>query len=109
MSVLLSVQEMTSTGVAAVFHAAAAAGNHFANDGNVLVEIHNGHTGPWTVTINSIAPCNQGFDHDVVISIPAGARWRLPTLDPGRFNNAAGHVSLTYSGVTALNVSLVRR
>ena len=74
MSVLVSVQEITGMGAAPAFVAAAAAGNHFINDGRATLEFVNGHTAPITVTVNSIAPCNQGFDHDFIFSIPAGTR-----------------------------------
>jgi len=108
MSVLLAVQEITGMGGAPAFVAAAAAGNHFINDGRVTLEFVNAHTAPITVTINSIAPCNQGFDHDLVFAVPNATRWRTPPLDPGRFNNAAGHTSITYSLVTALTVGAFR-
>lgn len=108
MSVLLSVQEITGSGGVPTFVPAAAAGNHFVNDGRVMLEFVNGHTAPITITINSIAPCNQGFDHDLVFTVVNGTRWRTPPLDPGRFNNAAGHTSITYSIVTALTVGAFR-
>jgi hypothetical protein len=108
MSVLVPVQEITGLGGAPTFVSAAAAGNHFVNDGRVTLEFVNGHTAAITVTVNSIAPCNQGFDHDFIFSVPAGTRWRVPPLDPGRFNNAAGHTSVTYSLVTALTLAVIR-
>ncbi|MBT9157004.1 MAG: hypothetical protein DDT37_02009 [Firmicutes bacterium] len=108
MSVLLAVQEVAGSGAVPIFVAAAAAGNHFSNDGRVTLEFVNGHTAPITVTIDSFTPCNQGFDHDLIFSIAAGTRWRTPTLDPGRFRRADGNTYITYSLVTALTVSAIR-
>lgn len=108
MSVLVPVQEIADTGGAPLFVATAAAGNHFVNDGRVVLEFVNGHTAPITITVNSVSPCNQGFDHDFIFTVPNGTRWRTPPLDPGRFNSAVGHVSVTYSLVTALTVSAIR-
>ncbi|MBT9177465.1 MAG: hypothetical protein DDT20_01798 [Firmicutes bacterium] len=108
MSVLLAVQEITGVGAAPTFTAAAAAGNHFANDGRVVLEFVNGHTAPITVTIDSFTPCNQGFDHDLIFAVAAGARHRTPPLDPGRFRRADGNTYITYSLVTALTVGAFR-
>ncbi len=108
MSVLLAVQELTVVGGAPTFVAAAAAGNHFSNDGRITLEFVNGHTAPITVTIDSFTPCNQGFDHDLIFSIAAGARHRVPALEAGRFRRADGNTYITYSLVTALTVSAIR-
>lgn len=109
MSVLLPVQDITGTGAVPTFHSAAAAGNHFTNDGRVNIEFVNGHTAPIDITILSVAACNQGFTHNLTFTVAAGARRRMPTLDPGRFNNAAGHTSITYTLVTALTVGVFRQ
>ncbi len=108
MSVLLAVQELTGTGAIPIFVGAAAAGNHFSNDGRVVLEFLNGHTAPIMITIDSVAPCNQGFDHDLSFSVAAGARHRTPALEPGRFRRVDGNTYITYSLVTALTVSAIR-
>ncbi|MBT9156915.1 MAG: hypothetical protein DDT37_01906 [Firmicutes bacterium] len=108
MSVLLTIQELAGTGAAPTFVAAAAAGNHFANDGRVALEFVNAHTAPITITIDSFTPCSQGFDHDLVLTVAAGTRWRTPALDPGRFRRIDGHTYITYSLVTALTVGAFR-
>lgn len=107
MSVLVPVQVLTGMGGAPTFTAAAAAGNHFLNNGRVRLEFVNAHTAAITITINSITPCSQGFDHDFVITVPNGTRWKVPALEPSRFNNTTGHVTITYSLVTALTLAVV--
>ncbi|MBT9174215.1 MAG: hypothetical protein DDT21_02626 [Syntrophomonadaceae bacterium] len=108
MSVLLAVQEIAGAGAVPTFVAAAAAGNHFANDGRVTLEFVNGHTAPITVTIDSFTRCDQGFDHDLIFTVAAGARHRTPALDPGRFRRSDGNTYITYSLVTALTVGAFR-
>jgi len=108
MSVLLAVQDITGAGAVPTFASAAAAGNHFVNDGRVTLEFVNGHTASITITVDSFTPCNQGFDHDLVITVAAGARHRVPPLDPSRFRRTDGNTYITYSLVTALTVSAFR-
>ncbi len=108
MSVAITPQEVIGAGVVPVFVAAAAAGNNFVNDGRISLEFVNGHTAPITITIDSHAACNQGFDHDLVFTVAAGARHRTPTFEAGRYNRPDGRVYITYSLTTLLTVGAFR-
>lgn len=108
MSVAITPQEVVGAGVVPVFVAAALAGNNFINDGRISLEFVNGHTAPITITVDSFTPCNQGFDHDLVFTVAAGARHRTPTLDPGRYSRPDGRVYITYSLTTALVIGAFR-
>ena len=87
--------------------ACTAGGDTVLNSGYTLLHVINGHTGPWVVTINSITPCSQGFDHDAVVSVPASEERMIGLFDRGRFNDAPGKVGITYDGVTALTIAAI--
>ncbi len=108
MSVAITPQEVVGAGAVPVFVATAAAGNNFVNDGRIALEFVNGHTAPITITIDSHTPCNQGFDHDLVFTVAAGARHRTPTFEHGRYNRPDGRVYITYSLTTLLTVGAFR-
>jgi hypothetical protein len=105
---LLTPQTLSLTGLVKTMIAAAAGGDTFANDGTILFFVKNGGASAVTVTINSQTPCNQGYDHDIVLSLAAGAEVAFPKLDPGRFNDTNGNVSVTYSAVTSVTVAAVK-
>ncbi len=108
MSVAITPQEVVGAGGVPVFVATAPAGNNFINDGRITLEFVNGHTAGITVTIDSHTPCSQGFDHDLVFTVAAGARHRTPTLEVGRYNRPDGRVYITYSLTTLLTVGAFR-
>jgi hypothetical protein len=106
---LLTVQNATVNGIVKTMVAAAAGGDTFPNDGNTMLFVKNGGASSVTVTINSQTPCNYGFDHDIVVSLAAGAEINFPKLDTVRFNDSTtGLVSVTYSAVTSVTVGAVR-
>lgn len=104
---LLTVQEIVRGGTAPTYAAAAAAGNQFINTGRAFVHIRNGGTAAITTTVNSIRPCDQGFNHNEVVNIPAGADRMIGPFAPVRFNNAEQRVSITYSGVTTVTIAVL--
>jgi hypothetical protein len=61
---------------------------------------------PDVVTVDSVAPCNYGFDHDYSVSVPAGGERILGPFPIGRFgvNVAVAHSFITT--VTEAFVSL---
>ncbi|MGV8164646.1 MAG: hypothetical protein ACLKAK_07300 [Alkaliphilus sp.] len=103
---LLSVQEIVRSGIAPTYVAAAVGGNQFVNNGRVFAHVKNGGTGAITVTINSIRPCNQGFDHDETVSVSAAGEKMVGPFELGRFNNPEQLTSLTYSGVTTVTIGV---
>jgi hypothetical protein len=87
---------------------AAAGGDVFFNDGRTFLRVKNGDSGAHVVTVNSIFNCNQGHDHNIVISVPAGEeRWFGP-FSPQQFNDANDLVAVTYDGVTSVQVEALR-
>lgn len=84
--------------------AAAGGGDTFTNDGNTFLWVSNGSGGALTVTVNAQKNCDQGFDHDVAISVGAGADIMMGPFPKSIFNGASNKASITYSGVTSLTL-----
>lgn len=98
----LTVQKTNLTGLDPTFVAAAAGGDTFENDGQTLFHAKNGSAAAITVTVDSIRPCNYGFDHNAVVSVPAGGERIIGPFDRNRFGTT---VTVTYSAVTSLTVA----
>ena len=105
---VLTAQPLANAGLKPVFSAASAGGDSFANTGNEYVHIKNGSASSITVTIDSVAPCSYGFDHDLAITIPAGEEKLTPRLARARFNDTDGFVTLTYSASASVTVAVIK-
>lgn len=104
----LTVQEIVKTGLNPTLAAAAGGGDDFANDGRTWFRCKNDGGSPITLTVNSITACDQGSDHDLVISVTnAQERWVGP-FTGSRFNDTNGRVGVTYSAVTSVTVAAVK-
>jgi len=104
----LSNQIVTLAAITPSYAACAAGGDEFVNSGRDFIHIKNGHTSPQTVIMNSQAACDQGFDHDVSIAVTNAQERMIGPFPKGRFDDAGGKVQLTYSGVTALTIAIIR-
>jgi len=87
--------------------ACAAGGDACPNSGYTFLHVKNAHTSAWVVTVNSIAKCSQGYDHDAVVSVPASEERMIGPFDRGRFNDANQKLEITYDGVTALTIAAI--
>lgn len=101
----LAVQKITPAGTGPTYGAAAGGGDQFTNDGRTQFHVKNGSGSSINVTVNSIAACSQGFDHDLVVAVPAGGERMIGPFEPARFNDSNGLVSVTYSAVTTVTVA----
>ncbi len=81
----LVVASITLAGVAPALVAAAAGGDTFANDGDTYLHVKNAGAGACNVTVDSVALCSQGFDHNVAVNVPAGAERIIGPFAPARF------------------------
>ena len=97
----LTVQEIVQTGLNPTFEAANSDGDYFSNDGKTFLVVKNGGASPVTVTIDSKIKCNQGFDHDLTVDVPAREERWIGSFEVGRFT---GSVEATYSAVTSVTV-----
>lgn len=98
----LTVQETSLTGLAPTFTAADAAGDTFENDGQTVLHVKNGSAAAITATVDSVRPCNYGFDHDAAVSVPAGGERIIGPFERNRFGTTA---SVAYSAVTSVTVA----
>lgn len=103
----LSVQKIILTGIKPTYVTASAGGDDFENSGRVFLHVKNEHTGPQTITINSLRICDLGYDHDAVVTIPAGEERLIGPFPRFRFNDPNGKVQVSYSGVTALTIAAI--
>lgn len=105
---LLTVQIATVAGIVPSFVAAGAGGDTFSNTGRESLYVKNGSGASITVTINSLLNCDQGFDHDFVVTVAAGVDKVIGPFATNRFNDGGGLVGVTYSAVTTVTVAAVR-
>lgn len=103
----LTVQDVDLDGEDADYVSAAGGGDQFANDGKTFLHIKNTNGATRTVTVNSQKACDQGFDHDVAVVVPATTGdMMIGPFPTARFNDASGFVQLTYSAVTGVTVGV---
>ncbi|BCJ86452.1 hypothetical protein [Effusibacillus dendaii] len=105
---VLNVQDITASGITPSYTAAAAAGDSFANDGQTMLHVKNGDTAAHTVTIKSARQCNQGFTHDLTVSVAAGSDKMIGPFSRDRFNDDNGRVQITYDAVTGMTVAVLQ-
>lgn len=103
----LSVQSIDFTGAVPTFSAANVDGNFFTNDGITAIIVDNAGGGSITVTIDSQTLCNQGFDHDEVVTVDAGTQKVIGFFSKKRWNDINQYVQLSYSGVTSVTVAVL--
>lgn len=104
----LSVQVVVLGGLTPSYAAAAAGGDQFANSGREMIHLKNGAGVSQTVTTDSQEPCDQGFDHDNAVAIPAGEERMIGPFPKSRFDDASGKVQLTYSAVASLTIAVIK-
>ncbi len=87
--------------------AADVAGNWIQNDGDnkgrIIVFVVNGVDNS-TLTIDSVAACDQGSDHNGGGLVTANTEKFFGPFNPDRFNDANGRVNITYDDVTNVTV-----
>ncbi len=109
---LLTVQSVASTGLEAIYVAAAGGGDTVRPDERTFLHVRNGSGGDITVTLVCEGTCSFGSSsptHDRAVVVTAGEERMIPTGPVQRFADATtGLVSITYSGVTTLTVAAVQ-
>lgn len=104
---LLTVQNISLTGLTPTFTAADSLGDEFPNDGNAFLVVKNDGASDITVTIDSQKPCSYGYDHDITVTVPAGGEKWIGPFPQSRFNDTSGRVQVSYSDVTSVTVAVV--
>ena len=80
---------------------------YFVNDGRIFLFFVNGATEA-QVTIDSVKPCEQGVDHNVVVVVPANEDRMIGPFSTDRFNDANGKVKIDYTNLTTITVAAIR-
>ena len=98
----------TDPGLEPTNNAVSPAGDEFANDGNTRLHFIAGSAAAGTtrVVIASQVECNQGFTHNLVVSVDSGDNEIVRPLPRNRFNDGDGNVQLTYYSDAALATAL---
>lgn len=89
------------------FVAADVAGDNFVNSGKDFLVVKNGGASSINVTIDSVALCSYGFDHNLVVAVAASGEEWIGPFPKARFNDDTGKVNISYSGVTSVTVAVV--
>lgn len=100
----IAIQNSGLSGLKPIYSAATAGGDTFFNDGNTVLHVKNADATSKTVTINSVTQCSFGFDHDVVVAVPAGEERVIGPFSTSRFG---ANPEVTYSAVTSVTVAAV--
>lgn len=104
----LTLQQIVKTGLAPTYAAGSSGGDAApTGKGRTFLHVKNTNAATRTVTVNSTANCDQGFDHDLSVVIPAltGDRMIGP-IEPSRFGAMAA-VTYDVNPPTGLTIAAV--
>lgn len=104
----LTVQKTNKGGLTPVFTSADSLGDSFSNSGDAVLYVKNGDTTDKTVTIDSQRPCDQGFDHDLTVTVSAGSEEMIGPFNSYRFNDDSNKVNVSYDAVTSVTVAVIK-
>lgn len=101
----LTVQDVDHSGLEpdAGLQGADAGGDTWLNTGREMFRVVNGSGGEINVTVDAVRDCNQGFDHDAQVAVPAGEERWLGPFATARFG---ANPSVTYDAVTSVTVGV---
>lgn len=103
----LAIQPTTTAGLSPAFSAASAGGDTMpAGDHNYL-DVKNGSGASINVTIAGNVPCNQGFNHALVVAVPAAGEERIGPLKASIYGDSTGTCQITYSASASVTVAAV--
>ncbi len=105
---LLAATTITRAGIDDAGAAAAGGGDEFVNTGIEFVRLNNGDASPITLTVVTTKTIDGKAVADHTAVIPAGGSRVLGPWPKDTYNDANSRVQLTYSGVTSLNVAVLR-
>jgi hypothetical protein len=106
---ILSTQQVSLTGLAPTYAAAAGGGDKFQPGTTVFLHVKNGSGAPITVTVDSKTPSSYGDDVNIEVAVPATTGERMiGPFNPSRFSGSDGLADISYSGVTSLTIAVVR-
>lgn len=104
----LATQQIAQAGIVPTYAAAAGGGDKFTPGDNVFLHVKNGHSSPQTVTVDSKVASNYGTDVNLAVAVTNASEAMIGPLPAQRFQGSDGLGDLSYSGVTALTIAVVR-
>lgn len=111
----LTLQTIVEAGLEETFVAAAGGGDFFQNnEADVFLHVKNDDASDTTITVTAqdVVQAVPGFGDltkaDAVVVVTAGEERMIGPFPKQAFNDSAGDVQVTYSGVTSLTVAAVR-
>lgn len=106
----LTILDIVRTGLQPAMAACAAGGDSFTNGGKTFLLVNNADAAPHDLTLNSQKACDQGFDHDINVSVPAGEERLIGPFPANRFNDVNDKVQISYPGgdVTSLTIAAIK-
>ena len=111
----LTIQKVVEAGLSASYANAAAGGDAVLNvTGDVVLHVQNGHTSSQTVTVpaqrtsQNVADFGELSKSNIQVAIPAGEDRFIGPFPKAAFNDGAGKVQITYSGVTSLTIAALQ-
>lgn len=103
----ITPQTASVSGITPADAAANSDGSKFPNDGQTFLLITNGGGSSITVTVAATITIDGLTVSNLVVTVGAGAKKLIGPFDPGVFNDSAGNVSVTFSAVTSVTVTVV--
>lgn len=101
----ITSQTIVLAGLKPTYAAANASGSTIVNTGRTFLACVNAGSAATTVTVDSLVVCNQGTDHDAVVSVTGATTRMIGPFPIGRFNDASGNAAVSFSSVTDLTVA----
>jgi len=103
----LTVQQIDADGLSPSYSAADPLGDEFVNDGRVFFHAKKSSAGDVTLTFDSVVACDQGYDHNLQVTLPGSSEIMVGPLTK-RFNDEDNKVSVGYSASTDVTVAAIR-
>lgn len=104
----ITLTDSTQDGFTVATQSANSGGDYFTNNGKTLLYVNNGSGASINVTIDSPNQCSQGYTHDLIVAVGAGASKFIGVLSQTQYNDSNGRVNLTYSSVTSITVGGIK-
>lgn len=103
----LATGQITQTGLVTALVAAAAGGDTMETGPTNFLHVKAGATGV-VVTVDSVAPCSQGGDHNVAVTVSANTERFIGPITERFAQPANGRANVTYDQVTTITAEAVR-
>lgn len=105
----LTVNNVTSAGVAITAATPAGGGDTFANTGREMVRISNASGGSITATFVTTKTVDGNAVSDLVVTITNGQTKVIGRFDPATYNDANGLVSVTCSATSSVTIEVYKQ